>query len=63
MKHFTAEEHENVDQVTCMVDKGRAVAVIYKAFDTVVHSILLKKLVAHGMEESLLDKIWLDDQA
>ncbi|KAK4821071.1 hypothetical protein QYF61_012251 [Mycteria americana] len=39
--------------VTCLVDEGKAVDVIYlafsKAFDTVSHSILLLKLVAHGL--------------
>lgn len=42
------------DKVTCLVDEGTAVDVVYldfgKAFDTVSHSILVEKLAAHGLE-------------
>ncbi|KAK4816346.1 hypothetical protein QYF61_015660 [Mycteria americana] len=57
------------DQVTHLVDEGKAVDVIYldfsKAFDTVSHSILLEKLVAHGLGGCTLRwvKNWLDGQA
>jgi len=54
------------DQVTHLVDKGKAVRVIYldfsKAFDTVPHSILLERLAAHGLDRCTLCwvKSWLD---
>ncbi|GAB0193288.1 mitochondrial enolase superfamily member 1 [Grus japonensis] len=57
------------DQVTHLVDEGKAVNVIYldfsKAFDTVSHSILLEKLVAHGLDRCTLRwvKNWLEGQA
>ena len=42
------------DQVTCSVDEGKAVGVVYlefsKAFGIVSHSILLEKLAARGLD-------------
>jgi len=57
------------DQMTCLVDEGKAVGVVYldfsKAFDTVSHSILLEKLAAHGLDRCTLRwvKNWLNDRA
>ena len=54
------------DQVTRLVDEGKAVDVVYlefcKAFDTVPHSILLEKLAAHGLDGYTLRwiKNWLN---
>ncbi|KAF1595969.1 UNVERIFIED_CONTAM: hypothetical protein FQV16_0016447, partial [Eudyptes robustus] len=46
------------DQVTCLVDEGKAVDVVYldfsKAFDTISHSILLEKMAAHGLDSCTL---------
>ncbi|RMB93702.1 hypothetical protein DUI87_29932 [Hirundo rustica rustica] len=57
------------DQVTHLVEAGRAVDVVYldfsKAFDTVSHSTLLDKLAARGFDRSTLCWVrnWLDGQA
>ncbi|KAK4808517.1 hypothetical protein QYF61_005834 [Mycteria americana] len=57
------------NKVTCLVDEGKAVDVVYldfrKAFDTVSHSILLEKLAAHGLDGCTLRwvKNWLDGRA
>jgi len=57
------------DQVTRLVDEGKAVDVVYldfsNAFDTVPHSILLEKLAAHGLGGCTLRwiKNWLNGRA
>ena len=57
------------DKVTCLVDEGQAVDVVYldftKAFDTVPHNILVEKLAAHGLDGCTLRwvKQWLDGRA
>ena len=57
------------DQVTCLVDEGKAADVVHldfsKPFDTVPHSILLEKLAAQGLDRRTLRwvKKWLDGQA
>ncbi|PKU45468.1 rna-directed dna polymerase from mobile element jockey-like [Limosa lapponica baueri] len=57
------------DKVTCLVDEGKAVDVVYldfsKAFNTVFHSILLEKLAAHGLDGNTLHWVqnWLEGRA
>jgi len=57
------------NQVTCLVDEGKAVEAVYldfgKAFDTVPHSILQEKLAARGLDGCTLlwIKNWLNGQA
>ncbi|RMC17166.1 hypothetical protein DUI87_05743 [Hirundo rustica rustica] len=57
------------DQVTHLVDAGRALDVVYldfsRAFDTVSHSTLLDKLAARGLDRSTLRWVrnWLDGRA
>jgi len=57
------------DHMTCLVDEGKAVDVIYldfsKAFDIVPHSILLEKLAAQGLDGCTLHwiKNWLNGRA
>ncbi|NXN90998.1 RTJK polymerase, partial [Rhinopomastus cyanomelas] len=60
---------EEKDQVTHLVDEGKAVDVVCldfsQAFDTVSHSILLEKLAAHGIDRRTLHWVrnWLDGRA
>ena len=57
------------DKVTCLVDEGKAVDVVYldfsKAFDTIPHNMLMEKLAAHSLDGRTLHwvKHWLDGQA
>ncbi|MCQ4187459.1 reverse transcriptase family protein [Klebsiella pneumoniae] len=57
------------DQVTHLLDEGKAVDVVYldfsKAFDTVSHGILLQKLAAHGLDGYTLGWVrsWLEGRA
>ena len=57
------------DLVTRLVDEGKAVDVVYldfsKAFDTVSHSILLRKLAARGLDRCTLGWVrnWLEGRA
>ena len=57
------------DLVTCLVDEGKAVDVVYldfsKAFDTVSHGILLQKLAVCGLDRYTLGWVrnWLEGQA
>jgi len=57
------------DQVTCLVDEGKAVDVVCldfrKSFDTVPHSIPLEKLAVHGLDGCSLRwiKNWLNGRA
>ncbi|PKU44212.1 rna-directed dna polymerase from mobile element jockey-like [Limosa lapponica baueri] len=57
------------DHVTCLLNAGKAVDVVYldfgKAFDTVPHSILLEKLANHDIDKCTLHwvKNWLDGHA
>ncbi|KAK4813354.1 hypothetical protein QYF61_026650 [Mycteria americana] len=69
MSTYKPIKSNNRVKVTRLVDEGKAVDVVYldfsKAFDAVSHSILLKKLEAHGLDGCTLCwvKNWLDGRA
>jgi len=46
------------EKVTCIVDEGKAVGIVYldfsKAFESISNSILLEKLAAHGLHRCML---------
>ncbi|PKU42809.1 rna-directed dna polymerase from mobile element jockey-like [Limosa lapponica baueri] len=51
------------EKVTCLVDEGKAVDLVYldfsKAFDTVSHIILMEELAVHGLDECTL--LWVEN--
>ena len=58
------------DQVTCLVDEGKVVDIVYldfrkEVFDSTSLSILLEKVAAHGLERysHCWVKNWLDGRA
>ncbi|KAK4831130.1 hypothetical protein QYF61_015433 [Mycteria americana] len=57
------------DEMTVLVDKWRAVDIVYlnfrKAFDTVSHKILIEKLLMHGLDDQTVRLIenWLSGWA
>ncbi|GAB0208209.1 mitochondrial enolase superfamily member 1 [Grus japonensis] len=57
------------DEMTGLVDEGRAVDIVYldfkQAFDTVSHSILIEKLMKYMLDEQTMRWIenWLNSQA
>ncbi|KAK4816049.1 hypothetical protein QYF61_011057 [Mycteria americana] len=57
------------DKVTCFMDEGKPMDVVYmdfsKAFDTISHSILLEKLAAHDLDGRMLHWVtnWMDGRA
>ncbi|KAJ7416939.1 rna-directed dna polymerase from mobile element jockey-like [Willisornis vidua] len=57
------------DKVTCLVDEGKAVDVVYVHFsialDTICHSTLLEKLATHGLGRCTVGwtRNWLDGRA
>jgi len=65
--HFT--NFISYSGVTCLVDEGKAVDIIYldfsKAFNTVFHNIFLENVAAHTLDRYALCRVkyWLDGQA
>ncbi|PKU44435.1 reverse hypothetical protein [Limosa lapponica baueri] len=57
------------DHVTCLLDQGKAVDIVYldfcKAIDTNPHSVLLRKLANHGIDKCILHwvKNWPDGRS
>lgn len=53
------------DEVTGLVDEGRAADIVYLDFDVVSCNILVEKLMTHGLEEQRVRWIanWMNCQA